>query len=81
MIDHSREKKDLSGTWQIAFDPQDVGSKEGWTHGNWPAEQTLPVHVPGIWNKDYPDADGVGFYQTTFTVPGELVGEGDPAAL
>jgi hypothetical protein len=69
MIDNAREKKELSGPWQIAFDPDDVGSKEGWASGHWPEERALPVHVPGIWNIDYPDADGVGFYRTTFTVP------------
>ena len=66
---NTRENIDLSGAWQIAFDPDDKGLKERWVWEGWPDEATLPVQVPGIWNLGYPDADGVGFYRTVFIVP------------
>ena len=65
----SRASIDLSQGWEIAFDPQNEGIRNGWNRGQWPQERSLPVHVPGIWNIDYPDAEGVGFYRTQFTVP------------
>ena len=69
MNDHPRESMDLSGVWQIAFDPQDEGVRGGWFGENWPQDRSQPVHVPGIWNIDYPEAEGVGFYRTTFAIP------------
>ncbi len=68
MDDNRREKIDLSGAWEIVFDPDNQGIRLGWV-ACWPEDQTLPVQVPGIWNLTYPDADGVGFYRTSFTVP------------
>jgi hypothetical protein len=73
--DHPRKSLDLSGVWQIAFDPQNEGVKHGWGGERWPQERALPVHVPGSWNIDYPDAEGVGFYRTTFTVPDSWQGQ------
>jgi hypothetical protein len=69
----NRQKIDLAGTWQIAFDPDDLGLKNDWV-GRWPEGEARPVQVPGIWNLAYPDADGVGFYRTRFTVPTEWAG-------
>ncbi len=72
---HPREVISLSGPWQIAFDPQDEGIKKCWPGEGWPDERSQPINVPEIWNIAYPDADGVGFYQTFFTVPGSWQGQ------
>lgn len=69
MTNHAREQIDLSGIWQIAFDPENEGVRQGWPGANWPQARSLPVRVPQIWNIEYPDAEGVGFYRTTFSVP------------
>ncbi len=69
MTNHAREQIDLAGIWQIAFDPEDLGIRQGWPGADWPQARSLPIHVPQIWNIDYPDAEGVGFYRTIFTVP------------
>ncbi len=69
MDDHPRQSKDLSGAWQIAFDPLNEGVHGGWQGGHWPADRAQPVHVPGIWNIEYPQAEGVAFYRTAFTIP------------
>jgi hypothetical protein len=71
----SREKIDLSGTWQIAFDPSNEGHSEGWIWDHWPQARSQPIQVPGIWNIQYPDAEGVGFYRTAFNVPGAWAGK------
>jgi hypothetical protein len=35
---------DLDGTWSFAFDPADVGEREGWFRGrsDWPATIIVP---------------------------------------
>ena len=43
--------------------------QKGWINGEWPDRLSQPILVPGLWNITYPEADGVGFYHTTFTVP------------
>jgi beta-galactosidase len=67
----SRARLDLSGSWQLAFDPGGEGIRAGWTEVAWPEDRAAPVQVPAIWNVAYPDAEGVGFYRKTFTVPSE----------
>ena len=69
MLNNPRKKIDLGGSWEIAFDPQSEGLHLGWTDGCWPAQRSQPIQVPAIWNIEYPQAEGVGFYRTTFTVP------------
>ncbi len=69
MFNPSREHLDLSGPWQIAFDPENVGVQRSWPGAGWPAANAQPIQVPEIWNIAYPDAEGVGFYRTAFTVP------------
>ena len=32
----TRSELDLSGTWQIAFDPEEAGDQQGWANGHWP---------------------------------------------
>jgi len=69
METNTREKINLAGTWQIAFDPANGGVKGGWVGAHWPEDRALPVEVPGIWNIAYPDVEGIGFYRTEFSVP------------
>lgn len=75
MTQNSREKIDIGGSWQIAFDPQNQGLKSGWSRQGWPAQNAQPIQVPAIWNIEYPQADGVGFYRTTFSVPDSWQGK------
>ncbi|MBI4786419.1 MAG: beta galactosidase jelly roll domain-containing protein [Chloroflexi bacterium] len=67
---HPRQQLDLSGAWQIAFDPENRGLASGWASGQFPRD-SLGIQVPAIWNIEYPDAEGVGFYRTLFLVPGD----------
>jgi beta-galactosidase len=69
MTDNPRKKIDLGGPWEIVFDSQSEGLHLGWTNGGWPAQRSQSVQVPAIWNIEYPQADGIGFYRTIFTVP------------
>ena len=75
METNTRDKLNLAGTWQIAFDPANVGLKDGWAGPRWPEDHALPVEVPGIWNIAYPDMEGIGFYRTEFTIPDSWVGK------
>ncbi|RPI79652.1 MAG: hypothetical protein EHM41_23715, partial [Chloroflexi bacterium] len=75
MTQNSREHIDIGGSWQIAFDPEDQGLKSGWTKGGWPEQNAQPIQVPAIWNIEYPQADGVGFYRTMFSVPDSWQGK------
>ncbi len=60
---------DLSGFWDVRFDPEDVGEAQGWPDG---VDGTRPIAVPASWNdqfadhRDYLDA---AWYQTTFDRP------------
>lgn len=65
----TRSSLDLPEIWEIAFDPLNEGVQGGWCGEHWPANRSQPVHVPGIWNIDYPDAEGIGFYRTHFIIP------------
>ena len=56
-----RKKLDLSGQWQLAFDPTGEGLAKGWMDRNWPEAQSDWVQVPAVWNVTHPDAEGVGF--------------------
>jgi hypothetical protein len=73
-LKNSRKKIDLGGSWEIALDPKSEGLHSGWTEGGWPAQRSQPIQVPAIWNIEYPQADGVGFYRTTITVPASWKG-------
>ena len=65
----SRMELDLSGAWQLAFDPAEVGHSSGWANGNWPESHSERVQVPALWNVSFPDAEGVGFYRKVFDLP------------
>lgn len=68
-LDNTRKKVDLGGSWEIAFDPECVGLHSGWTSGGWPAQRSQAIQAPAIWNIEYPQAEGIGFYRTLLTVP------------
>src|SRR5215213_4996211 len=66
-----RDRIDLAGAWQLAFDPAGQGIADGWTSGAWPQDGAETVQVPAVWERTHPDAEGVGFYRRDFTVPPE----------
>ena len=72
---NQRVNIDLGGTWQIAFDSENVGLRLNWNGEHFPLDHAGPVQVPGIWNLTYPDVEGVAFYRTTFTVPASWNGK------
>jgi beta-glucuronidase len=60
---------DLSGTWNLRFDPDDVGEKAAWFSGSWPASQE--ARVPGSFNAEFQDQlwyQGKVWYRTTVRV-------------
>jgi beta-galactosidase len=71
----SRLELDLSGTWQIAFDPEEAGDRHGWTNGHWPEARSESIQVPAIWNIAFPDAEGIGFYRKVFDLPDDWDGK------
>jgi beta-galactosidase len=71
----SRARLDLSGSWQLAFDPGGEGIRSGWMAGNWPEENWDRVQVPALWNVTHPDIEGVGFYRKAFAVPSDWRGK------
>lgn len=70
----SRRRQDLSGPWQLAFDPGEEGVRSHWMAGNWPLAKAEPVQVPALWDVTHPDAEGVGFYRRAFAVPADWQG-------
>jgi hypothetical protein len=75
MTGASRERLDLAGEWELAFDPAEGGLAAGWTAGAWPTAQARPVHVPGAWDLAYPEERGVGFYRRAFRLPADWSGK------
>ena len=75
LIANSRARLDLSGPWQLAFDPGGEGIRNGWIDRNWPEERSDRVEVPAIWNVTHPDVEGIGFYRKVFAVPSEWQGK------
>ncbi|MGH2614579.1 MAG: glycoside hydrolase family 2 protein [Thermomicrobiales bacterium] len=67
----SRERIDLAGEWQIAFDPAGQGIAAGWASGSWPQDRAETTNVPGIWERTHPDTEGIGFYRGFFTIPAD----------
>src|SRR6266511_924455 len=71
----TRSELDLSGNWQIAFDPGEVGDGQGWPNGHWPEARSESIQVPAIWNLAFPDAEGIGFYRKVFDLPADWDGK------
>jgi beta-glucuronidase len=60
---------DLSGIWEIRFDPEDRGMPAGWASGFIGGR---PIAVPASWNDQYDEArdyTGFAWYQTRFDMP------------
>lgn len=70
----TRRRQSLAGAWQLVFDTQAVGLAQDWLGAGWPAEQADTVQLPSAWNVTHPDAEGVGFYRRSFTLPAEWAG-------
>ncbi len=49
-----------------------------WTPGVrrpvWPQGDVSTIHVPGIWNLEFPDQTGAGYYRKAFELPGSWAG-------
>jgi len=73
--DSRRIELDLSGAWQIAFDPEEVGNLEGWANGHWPEARSESIQVPAIWNVAFPEAEGIGFYRKVFDLSADWEGK------
>ncbi|MEA2595272.1 MAG: beta-galactosidase, partial [Thermomicrobiales bacterium] len=71
----TRDRIDLAGQWQLAFDPDGEGARNGWTHGSWPDDRTNHVQVPSLWNLTHPDAEGAGYYRTVVDLPDRWAGQ------
>ncbi len=64
-----RQHFDLSGFWEIRFDPEQVGDSAGWHSGFVGGK---PVAVPASWNDQFEnmrDYLGFAWYQTRFNAP------------
>src|SRR4026208_1251156 len=68
-IASTRNELDLSGAWQIVFDPEEAGTGNGWTNGHWPEARSESIQVPAVWNIAFPNAEGIGFYRKVFDLP------------
>ena len=51
----TRIELDLSGTWQLAFDRDQVCDRQGWARGHWTEAHSESIQVPAIWNITFPD--------------------------
>jgi beta-galactosidase/beta-glucuronidase len=62
----------LNGPWRFAFDPKDVGEKEGWQQGEHRLDRKIVVPFPwesklsGIADTEY---KGVAWYQREVQIP------------
>jgi beta-glucuronidase len=64
-----RQYIDLSGFWDLRFDPANVGQAAGWMNG---FRDGRLVAVPGSWNDQFEDGRDYldrTWYQTTFDLP------------
>ena len=70
VLAQGRQVQSLDGTWQIVFDPQNEGSQQQWTNDqNFPLDRQRDIVVPGCWELEEQDYEGVAFYRHTFQVP------------
>ena len=64
-----RQHVDLSGFWELRFDPTGEGHSAGWPEG---FSAGRPVAVPASWNDQFEeerDYLGRAWYQTIFDLP------------
>lgn len=65
-----RQLFDLSGFWEIRFDPENLGQAQGWNAG---FRKGRSIAVPASWNEQFADLRdylGTAWYQTRFELPG-----------
>lgn len=70
-----RQCHDLSGFWELRFDPAGEGRRAAWSAGFTAAR---PVAVPASWNEQFADErDNLGpaWYQTRFDLPWAVNGQ------
>jgi hypothetical protein len=68
-MNDNRDRIDLSGEWQIIFE-DDLGECfSGSVIQYWPGVDQRTITVPGIWNLEYPEKEGIGYYRKVFTLP------------
>ena len=66
----------LDGTWEITFDPNNVGREAGW-HKDAVFAITADrreIQVPSCWEQIEQDYEGVAFYRRTFDLPAKWSG-------
>src|SRR5262249_26546396 len=71
-------RQSLNGSWQFAFDPNDVGVKEAW-YKSGTKPYLLQIQVPFPWESKLSgirrlDYKGVAWYRREFTLPKEWQG-------
>ena len=73
----SRQSLSLDGTWEIVFDPDNVGREGGWQQGNVFSSRNdrRGIEVPSCWEEIEEDYEGVAFYLRTFQVPASWAGK------
>jgi hypothetical protein len=67
----NREIQSLDGMWEIIFDHQNEGRKEGWHQDQIFSEKKVrrQISVPSCWEQIEQDYEGVAYYHRTFKVP------------
>ena len=75
--DGVRQSQSLDGTWEIVFDPDNVGRE-----GNWHRDDVFTarsdrrdIEVPSCWEEIEQDYEGVAFYRRKFQVPASWAGK------
>jgi hypothetical protein len=66
MAEPARTVVSLNGTWDLAFDPENVGKPRRW-FARFP--RSVKMQVPGVWELIRPGYDGVGWYRRSFDAP------------
>jgi beta-galactosidase len=69
-----RTTTQLSGTWEIKFDSENKGIKEGWAE-NENQKYDREIEVPSTWNLIEPEFEGIAFYRKRFAVEPEYRGK------
>jgi beta-galactosidase len=75
LIQFPRQRIDLAGQWDLAFDDDDVGVQNGWPAGGWPAAASAVIHVPALWTVTHPQRTGIGFYRRRISVARDWDGQ------
>ena len=74
---NARDVRSLDGTWEILFDPENVGRHAGWHRDKvFSAQPTRrTIAVPSCWEEIEKDYEGVAFYRRQFKVPANWAGQ------